>query len=361
MQVKKTFSTLTPYVPGRPIKDVQKEYGLEKVVKLASNENPFGTSPKVKEILQTALVDLAYYPDGGAKDLKTALAAFHQIPTEQILVGAGLDDVIQMISRALLTAGDEIIVADPTFSQYELHAVVEGAKVIKVPVNDQTGAMDLSAMLQAITPKTKIIWLCNPNNPTGTYLPQAEIRAFVAQVPKEVLVISDEAYQEFVTKEMTSSSLPLVADYSNLLVMRTFSKVYGLAALRIGYAIVPLTLMPTFEIVRLPFNTSTIAQKAGIAALADQDFVLRTVAINHEEREKWEHFLDAKGLFYYKSQANFIYFDTQQDSQQLAHELMKRGYIVRAGLRPQWLRVTLGYANDNAKVREILAELLDKS
>lgn len=359
MQVKKTLSTLTPYVPGRPMKDVQKEYGLEKVVKLASNENPFGTSPKVKEALQAAVTDLEYYPDGGAKDLKAAIAAFHQLPTEQILVGAGLDDVIQIISRAVLNAGDEIIVADPTFSQYELHAVVEGAKVVKIPVNDQTGEMDLNAMLQAITPKTKIIWLCNPNNPTGTYLPQNQIRDFVAQVPQEVLVISDEAYQDFVTKEIESTSLPVVDDYPNLLVMRTFSKVYGLAALRIGYAIVPLGLMSAFEIVRPPFNTSTIAQKAGIEALADQEFVLRTVAINHEEREKWEHFLEARGLFYYKSQANFIYFDTKQDSTQLAHELMKRGYIVRAGLRPQWLRVTLGYANDNAKVREILAELLD--
>lgn len=359
MQVKKTLSTLTPYVPGRPMKDVQKEYGLEKVVKLASNENPFGTSPKVKEALQAAVTDLEYYPDGGAKDLKAAIAAFHQIPTEQILVGAGLDDVIQIISRAVLNAGDEIIVADPTFSQYELHAVVEGAKVVKIPVNDQTGEMDLNAMLQAITPKTKIIWLCNPNNPTGTYLPQNQIRDFVAQVPQEVLVISDEAYQDFVTKEIESTSLPVVDDYPNLLVMRTFSKVYGLAALRIGYAIVPLGLMSAFEIVRPPFNTSTIAQKAGMEALADQEFVLRTVAINHEEREKWEHFLEARGLFYYKSQANFIYFDTKQDSTQLAHELMKRGYIVRAGLRPQWLRVTLGYANDNAKVREILAELLD--
>ena len=359
MQVKKTLSTLTPYVPGRPMKDVQKEYGLEKVVKLASNENPFGTSPKVKEALQAAVTDLEYYPDGGAKDLKAAIAAFHQIPTEQILVGAGLDDVIQIISRAVLNAGDEIIVADPTFSQYELHAVVAGDTVVKIPVNDQTGEMDLNAMLQAITPKTKIIWLCNPNNPTGTYLPQNHIRNFVAQVPQEVLVISDEAYQDFVTKEIESTSLPVVDDYPNLLVMRTFSKVYGLAALRIGYAIVPLGLMSAFEIVRPPFNTSTIAQKAGIEALADQEFVLRTVAINHEEREKWEHFLEARGLFYYKSQANFIYFDTKQDSTQLAHELMKRGYIVRAGLRPQWLRVTLGYANDNAKVREILAELLD--
>lgn len=297
MQVKKTLSTLTPYVPGRPMKDVQKEYGLEKVVKLASNENPFGTSPKVKEALQAAVTDLEYYPDGGAKDLKAAIAAFHQIPTEQILVGAGLDDVIQIISRAVLNAGDEIIVADPTFSQYELHAVVEGAKVVKIPVNDQTGEMDLNAMLQAITPKTKIIWLCNPNNPTGTYLPQNQIRDFVAQVPQEVLVISDEAYQDFVTKEIESTSLPVVDDYPNLLVMRTFSKVYGLAALRIGYAIVPLGLMSAFEIVRPPFNTSTIAQKAGIEALADQEFVLRTVAINHEEREKWEHFLEARGLF----------------------------------------------------------------
>lgn len=358
MKEKSSLASLSPYVPGRPMAEVQAEFALEKVVKLASNENPFGSSKKVQEALAESLTNLEYYPDGSAKDLKRGIANFHQISEERLLVGAGLDDVIQIVSRSILSPGDEIIVADPTFSQYELHAVIEGAKVVKVPVNPETGEMNLAEMLGALTPKTKIIWLCNPNNPTGTYLPQAKIREFIEQVPEEVLVISDEAYQEYVTVEEVSTSLPLLKDFSNLLVMRTFSKAYGLAGLRIGYAVIPEALHRAFEIVRPPFNTSSLAQKAGIVALADQEFIKQTVAVNQEELLKWERYLEGKGLPYYVSQGNFIFFHVKQDDKALANELMKRGFIVRAGLRPEWLRVTIGHQEDNQKIREILEELL---
>ena len=358
MKEKATLASLSPYVPGRPIADVQKEFKLDKVVKLASNENPFGFSQRVQEALAQSLTGLEYYPDGGAKALKKAIANVNQVPEERILVGAGLDDVIQIISRSLLSPGDEIIVADPTFSQYELHAVIEGAKVVKVPVKQSSGEMDLEAMLEAITAKTKIIWLCNPNNPTGTYLPQSLIRAFIEKVPTDVLVISDEAYQEYVTDEAISTSLPLLETLSNIIVMRTFSKAYGLAGLRIGYAIIPTTVSRAFDIVRPPFNTSTIAQKAAIVALEDQAFIEHSVAVNQEELAKWETFLEAKQLPYYHSQANFIFFDVKQDSKALAQQLMQRGFIVRAGLRPEWLRITIGHAADNQAIRMILEQLL---
>lgn len=358
MKEKSTLASLSPYVPGRPMAEVQEEFGLAKVVKLASNENPFGSSKKVQSALAEALTDLEYYPDGSAKALKQAIANFHQISEERLLVGAGLDDVIQIVSRSILSPGDEIIVADPTFSQYELHAVIEGAKVVKVPVLLATGEMDLLGMLAAITPKTKIIWLCNPNNPTGTYIPQAQIRGFIEKVPKDILVISDEAYQEYVTVEEVSTSLPLIAEFSNLLVMRTFSKAYGLAGLRIGYAIIPETLHRAFEIVRPPFNTSVLAQKAGVVALSDQEFIKQTVQVNQEELLKWEAYLKEKDLPYYVSQGNFVFFNVKQDGKQLAYELMKRGFIVRGGLRPEWLRVTIGHQEDNQKIRELLEELL---
>ena len=358
MEEKVTLVNLEPYVPGKPLIEVQQEFGLAKVVKLASNENPFGSSKKVQAALQEALTDLEYYPDGAARELKQKLATFHQIDAGQFVIGSGLDDVIQLISRALLNTGDEVIVAEPTFSQYELHAVIEGAIVKKVPVKSEDGQMDLAGMLAAITPRTKIIWLCNPNNPTGTYLAQAAIAEFMAQVPADVLVISDEAYQEFVTQEVTSTSIPLLATYANLIVMRTFSKVYGLAALRIGYAIVPATLNRAFEIVRLPFNTSSLAQRAAIVALADQDFVSQTVELNHAERAKWVDFLTAHRLEYYPSQANFIFFNVQQEAQAIAQALLQQGFIVRAGFRPQWLRITIGHAADNQRLRTLLAELL---
>lgn len=357
MEEKATLASLSPYVPGKPIADVQAEYGLEKVIKLASNENPFGSSKKVQAALAKSLDNLEYYPDGGAKALKKAIADFNGVSEEQLIVGSGLDDVIQIISRAILSDGDEIIVADPTFSQYELHAVVEGANVIKVPVDSETGTIDLQQMLAAITDSTKIIWLCNPNNPTGTYLPQAEIIDFLAQVPRDVLVISDEAYQEYVTIEAVSTSLDLLPKYSNLIVMRTFSKAYGLAALRIGYAIVSERFKRPFEIVRLPFNTSTLAQIAAIEALGDQAFIEETVRTNALELKKWEVFLTDSQVDFYLSQANFIFFDTKQESRKLAEQLMRRGYIVRAGLREGWLRVTIGYPEDNQKLREILSNI----
>lgn len=357
MKEKETLASLSPYIPGKPIADVQAEYGLEKVVKLASNENPFGSSEKVQAALAQALTGLEYYPDGAAKELKQALADFHQLSPEQFVVGSGLDDVIQMISRAVLRPGDEIVVADPTFSQYELHAVVEGTKVVKVPVDEKTGVMDLAKMAAAVTEKTRIVWLCNPNNPTGTYVKQAEIADFLSKVPEDVLVISDEAYQEYVTVEEVSTSLNLLATYANLVVLRTFSKAYGLAALRIGYAIVSEDLKRPLEIVRLPFNTSTIAQLGAITALNDQAFIDKTVTTNTVERDKWEAFFKDADRAYYVSQTNFVFFDTQQDSKALAERLMQKGYIVRAGLRDQWLRVTIGYPEDNEKLRAILSEI----
>lgn len=358
MKEKVTLASLSPYVPGKPMTEVQQEFGLERVVKLASNENPFGSSEKVQARLRESLAELEYYPDGGAKALKAKLAEFHQISDSQLLIGAGLDDVIQIISRSLLSFGDEIIVADPTFSQYELHAVIEGAEVVKVPVDEASGQMNLSAMLAAITPRTKIIWLCNPNNPTGTYIPQTEIRQFIEEVPRDVLVISDEAYQEYVTVEDQPTSLPLVSSVTNLLVMRTFSKAYGLAGLRIGYAVIPESLGYAFEIVRPPFNTSSLAQIAAIAAIDDQAFIKRTVAVNQEELGKWASFLTEQSLKYYVSQANFIFFNTKRDSTALARELMAAGFIVRAGLRSEWLRLTIGHPEDNQQLRDVLADLL---
>ncbi|WP_314064762.1 histidinol-phosphate transaminase [uncultured Vagococcus sp.] len=357
MREKTTLASLSPYVPGKPLAEVQQAFDLAKVVKLASNENPFGSSKKVQAALKEALGDLEYYPDGGAKALKTKLVEFLGVKENQLLIGAGLDDVIQIISRSLLNPGDEIIVADPTFSQYELHGVIEGAEVVKVPVDSQ-GLMDLAGMLAAITDQTKIIWLCNPNNPTGTYIPQREIASFIAKVPSDVLVISDEAYQEYVTCEAESTSLPLLGTYANLLVMRTFSKAYGLAGLRIGYAVIPEQLGRAFEIVRPPFNTSSLAQRGAIVALEDQSFIAQTVAVNRLEMAKWETFMAAHGLTYYTSQANFIFFDTQKDSHLLAQKLMATGFIVRAGLRPGWLRITVGHEEDNQQLRQTLAPLL---
>ena len=360
MRGKETLKGLRPYTPGRPIEEVQKEYGIEKIVKLASNENPFGYSNEVKKFLQETVTDLQLYPDGGAVALKEAIAEYYQVETEQLIVGAGLDEVIQIVSRAYLTPADEIIVPDPTFPQYAHHAIIEGAKVIKVPVDEKTGEMALEDMLKEVTENTKIIWLCNPNNPTGTYVSQEKITSFLEQVPKDVLVISDEAYQEFVTIEEESSTLAVLEQFPNLMVMKTFSKAYGIAGLRVGYGIASRDIIQTLEVTRLPFNTNSLGQQAAIVALKDQDFIKETSRINREELTAWESFLEEHQMPYYVSQTNFIFFSVGDKDQGVTQYLLEQGFIIRGGLKPGWLRITIGLPEDNETLRKYLLAYLAK-
>ncbi|MBC1890422.1 histidinol-phosphate transaminase [Listeria booriae] len=359
MQTKPALDALSAYKPGKPLEEVRRELGLEKIYKLASNENPFGTSKAVTKLLKAGDIDLSYYPDGAGRILREAIAAFHDVQTNQILLGSGLDDVIQIISRAVLTPGDTIIEAAPTFSQYSLHATIEGAETIRIPVDEATGTSDLAAMANAVNARTKIIWLCNPNNPTGTISSQAEVLALLEAVPKNVLVISDEAYFEYATSEDYPDTLALLDRFPNLIIMRTFSKIYGLAGLRIGYAIIPEALQDAFNIVRLPFNTSSIAQSAAIAALNDQHFVDTCVQANSAGLQQWYEFLNQRGLSYYKSDANFIFFNAERDATELFNQLLQKGYIVRAGLKPNWLRITIGSKSENQGCIQALASILD--
>ncbi|EUJ23955.1 histidinol-phosphate aminotransferase [Listeria grandensis FSL F6-0971] len=358
--VKSALNALSAYKPGKPLEEVRRELGLQKIYKLASNENPFGTSKAVSRILREGSIDLSYYPDGAGRVLREAIAKFHDVPTDQILLGSGLDDVIQIISRAVLEPGDNIIEAAPTFSQYSLHATIEGAETISLPVDETTGKSDLTAMANAVNARTKIIWLCNPNNPTGTISTQREVLTLLESVPKDVLVISDEAYYEYATSADYPDTFALLDQFPNVIIMRTFSKIYGLAGLRIGYAIIPEALSEPLNIVRLPFNTSSIAQSAATAALADQAFVKKCVDANTSGLQQWYDFLDARGLTYYKSDANFIFFDTKRDATELFNKLLQKGYIVRAGLKPNWLRITIGSTQENQGCIQALTSILEE-
>ncbi|MBA3926678.1 histidinol-phosphate transaminase [Listeria rustica] len=357
--VKSSLNTLSAYKPGKPLEEVRRELGLKKITKLASNENPFGTSKAVTRILKEDTIDLSYYPDGAGRILRENIATFHGVATDNILLGSGLDDVIQIISRAILEPGDNIIEAAPTFSQYSLHATIEGAETQRIPVDETTGKSDLIAMASAVNPRTKIIWLCNPNNPTGTISTQQEVLSLLESVPKDVLVISDEAYFEYATTTEYPDTFALLDQFPNLIIMRTFSKIYGLAGLRIGYAIIPDALKEPLNIVRLPFNTSSIAQSAAIAALADQTFVEKCVTANTEGLKQWYDFLDTRGLAYYKSDGNFIFFDTERDAAELFNQLLQKGFIVRAGLKPNWLRITIGSEAENRECIQALASILN--
>ncbi|HET7616288.1 MAG TPA: histidinol-phosphate transaminase, partial [Bacillales bacterium] len=268
MEAKRQLKNLTPYKPGKNVEDVKEELGLKKIVKLASNENPFGSSKAVKKAVERELGELAVYPDGYAAVLREKTARFLRVNPENLIFGDGSDEVIQMICRAYLTSDDNTVMASPTFPQYKHNAVVEGAEIREVPV--QQGRHDFDKMLDAIDEKTKIVWLCMVNNPSGEYIRHDELVSFLQKIPKDLLVVCDEAYYEYAVADDYADTLPLLDEHSNLIITRTFSKAYGLAALRVGYGIAAPNVIAAMESVRQPFNTSRMGQLAAATAIDDQ-------------------------------------------------------------------------------------------
>ncbi|MCI1985471.1 MAG: histidinol-phosphate transaminase [Lactobacillus sp.] len=351
--LKPSVTQLHPYVPETPLPDLEKQLGVSPIVRLSANENPFGTSPAVQKAIQDFdFSTTRQYPDGDANQLRQAVAKFTGIPAEQLLFGCGLDEVIELVARTFLSPGDEMVEPWPTFGEYKIHAQIENATIIDVPVLAD-GQFDVDGLLAAITPKTKLLWLCNPNNPTGTFLPLTQMRALLQRVPKHVLVMIDEAYVDFVTDESQPSALALIPEFDNIVVMRTFSKIYGLAAMRVGYAVIPQALVAAMQAVRLPYNLNSISQTAALAALADQEFVANTQKRVASARTQWEDFLAANGYQYDHSQANFIFFRAPQAAQ-LKDYLLHHGFLVRDGLGPDWLRITFGTDAQNRQIQALM-------
>lgn len=359
MQPKPNIVHLPVYQPGKPIEEVKRELGLRDVVKLASNENPFGSSPAVKEALVNEMSNMSLYPDGGAVELTEAVAAFWKVQPNQILFGAGSDEVILMIARAFLVPGDETVISTHTFGQYKHNAEVENAVVKEVPLKDAT--YDLEAMAGQVTEKTKILWICNPNNPTGTIVTHQEIKRLLETVPAHVLVVLDEAYAEYVTDPEYHNGLALLEDHPNLLLLRTFSKIYGLASMRIGYAIGHPDVIHTVNQVREPFNTTRFAQTAALAALADQAFVDTCKARNQEGLHYLTSQFKRLGLDYFPAYGNFIMVDVRRPAGPVFDGLLRKGYIVRGGHKldfPTMLRITVGSQEQNAGVITALEQVL---
>jgi histidinol-phosphate aminotransferase len=359
MQVKEQLLQLKPYQPGKPIEEVKKEFNLTKVVKLASNENPFGCSPKVKQAILDELEQLAIYPDGYAALLRTKVANHVGVNENEIIFGNGTDEVIQIICRALLNPQSNTVMATPTFPQYKHNAVIEGAEIREVPLVN--GDHDLDSMLVQIDENTKIVWICTPNNPVGTYVKKQALLDFLTKVPKHVLVIVDEAYYEYVTAEDYPQTVPLLKDYSNLMILRTFSKAYGLAALRVGYGLGNAELINKIEPAREPFNTNRVAQAAAVAALGDAQFVEECQIKNKQGLQQFYDFCEELKLNYYTSEGNFILIDFNRDSDELFQALLKKGYIVRSGNAlgvPNHLRITIGTEQQNAEIIQILKDFI---
>ncbi|MCS1350996.1 histidinol-phosphate transaminase [Mechercharimyces sp. CAU 1602] len=343
MKAKQRIQDLPVYQPGKPLEEVKRELGLEEVIKLASNENPHGASPTVWPSLAAEGKQLSLYPEGTAPLLRADLAAFYGLPENSFLLGNGSDEIVQMISRSYLEQGDEVVMADVTFPRYKTHALIEGAHAIEVPLKE--GTHDLEGMLAAITERTRIIWICNPNNPTGTMVGHNDLISFLKKVPDHILVVADEAYFEYVTDETYPDSLSLFSLFPSFIVLRTFSKIYGLAAIRAGYAIAHPDIIQTLHRVREPFNSNRLAQQAARVALQDQEFVRFCRAENEYGRTLIMSAQEEWGLHAFPAHGNFVMMDTGENAN-LAYEfLLKHGIIVRPGTLlgyPTYIRVTVG-------------------
>jgi len=337
---------IVAYEPGQPIELVMRRFGLSEVVKLASNEFPQPPFPEVKEAIIAAVDDLNRYPDGYSTDLRAALAEHYAVRPEQVAAGAGSCELLLLLGDVLLEKGDEVVFADPSFVVYNDLCLMHEATAVKVPLVDF--AHDLDAMIAAVTPRTKMVIVCNPNNPTGTYVPVEGIARLVEAVPGDVLVVVDEAYNEFVTAPDSQDALRLQAEHENVIVLRTFSKIYGLCGLRVGYGLCAEELRAAFDKVRQPFNVNRLAQAAAIEALKHQDQVARRRDENARLRADMVAALAARGRGTVPSEANFMLVDTRDlchPQDQVCGVLLSLGAIVRDGNAlgcPGWARVSVG-------------------
>ncbi|ARI77255.1 histidinol-phosphate transaminase [Halobacillus mangrovi] len=353
MKAKDILKTMKPYKPGKGIEEVKKEFGLERIVKLASNENPNGFSPKVKEELPKLISKLEIYPDGYAAAIRKKVAEFISVDEEQLIFGNGSDEVVQIICRTFLEPGSNTIMATPTFPQYRHNALIEGAEVREVPLVE--GHHDLEEMLSQIDSETRVLWICTPNNPTGVHINETTLKSVLDRVPDHVLVVLDEAYFEYVEADDFFDSLSVIDQYSNLMVLRTFSKAYGLAGLRIGYGVAQNNLIQLLEPAREPFNTSTVAQAAAILALDDQDFIEKSFEENINNKKALMEFCEEQGLTYFDSQANFLLIHLPMSGDEMFEYLLSKGFIVRSGEAlglPNSIRLTVGKKEDMQRIQE---------
>ena len=351
---------IAPYVPGKPVEELAREFHLDPagIVKLASNENPRGPSPKALAAIATAAADITRYPDGNGFALRSALASRLDVAPESLVLGNGSNDVLELVTQAFLTPGDEAIYAQHAFAVYPLASHARGAKGVVVPAKDH--GHDLPAMLAAVTPRTRVVFVANPNNPTGTWIGATAMEAFVANVPREVVVVLDEAYDEYLAPSDRSRSIAWIGRYPNLIVSRTFSKAYGLAALRVGYGVMDASVADLLNRVRQPFNVNSLAQAAAIAALADTAYVEESARVNREGMRQIEAGLAKLGVAFVPSHGNFLLVNVG-DGARVYAALLRDGVIVRPvanyGL-PAFLRVTVGLPAENERFLAALGRAL---
>ena len=351
---------IAPYAGGKPIAELAREMGLNEadIIKLASNENPLGYSPKAQMAIDEAVHDIARYPDGNGFALRDVVAKKFNIAHNQIVFGNGSNDILELVARAFLIPNSESIFAQHAFAVYPLVTKAVGAVGVVVPANNF--GHDLDGFLKAITPKTKLIFVANPNNPTGTLIAKNALKAFIRQVPKHILILLDEAYDEYLSVENKSEAVSWLGEFDNLIISRSLSKAYGLAGLRIGFGMMHADIADMLNRVRQPFNVNSIAQVAAIASLQDDDFVARSYAANQAGMLQMTQGLTKLGLEYIPSFGNFVSFKVA-NAAQVNRQLLQNGVIVRPIANyemPEYLRVSIGLFSENARFLAVLEEAL---
>ncbi|QED47694.1 histidinol-phosphate transaminase [Cytobacillus dafuensis] len=358
IQTKRAIEEMTSYPLGFTPEELMNQYHLKTIRKMSDNENIYGCSPNVRESIIQNMQKLFLYPDGKTSLLIQKLSAFYNLNAEQLIIGNGSEELIRLLTRAFINPGDEAVLADMTFPRYEANIVIEGGISVKVPLAN--GVHDLPAMYEKITPRTKMIFICNPNNPTGTIVEKQELYHFIEKVPENILIVLDEAYYEYVTSNGYLQSVPLIDKHSNLVILRTFSKIYGLAGLRVGYGIMNSNIVHELHKVKDVFNVNQLAQTAAVTALENKDFILDCADKNDKERIFVCEFLEKNGLNYYPSQTNFVFIYCQFP---VVEKLISNGFLVRElkyhGYTDAF-RITLGTREDNKAFLEVISQIISE-
>ncbi|KRT55963.1 histidinol-phosphate transaminase [endosymbiont of Ridgeia piscesae] len=355
------IAQLKPYLPGKPISELERELGISGSIKLASNENPLGASPRVAEAIGALMSEIARYPDGSGFELSQALVAKHDCDPDCITLGNGSNDVLDMIARVFLGPGCESLFSQYAFAVYPISSQAVGAELVIAPAKDY--GHDLQAMRERLSERTRVVWIANPNNPTGTWLKRGELKSFIADLPEQVIVVVDEAYIEYVDQPDYPDASLWLDEFPNLIVTRTFSKAYGLASLRVGYALSHPDLAGLLNRVRQPFNVNAMAQAGALAALGDQAFIRRSVESNRQGMAQLTAGFQRLGLKYIPSVGNFVTLRLDRPAAEIDQALLREGCITRPvanyGL-PEHLRVSVGLAEENSRFLDALKEVLKR-
>jgi len=362
LKVPENILSLTPYKAGKPIEELEREFGISGSIKLASNENPLGPSPMAVAAMENAMANLHRYPDSSGYYLINKLADKLGVPESQIVLGNGSDDVIGMLARVFLQAGDEAVMTSPSFLMYEIFVRSMAAKPVFVPLKELS--LDLEAIADAVSPKTKVIFITNPNNPTGSFITRKDFEAFLSQIPLDIVIVIDEAYIEFAGDPKCLDGLALVGDERPMAVLRTFSKAYGLAGIRIGYGVMPAEIAALLNRVREPFNTNSLALAGAAAALDDDDFLNKTKTLIHTELAFLQDSLKKMGVICFPTQANFFLIDVKQNADVVFNALLKEGVIVRSMISygyPEYIRINVGTHEENVRFLSALEKVLERN